>query len=77
MLSLGRPVMDILRRLFGWLWLAVTFVGRLVSFLFPRQMNPTTGKGNLHPTSYLDSLRGYAAWIVVNGECYRRNDNHP
>jgi hypothetical protein len=55
----------------SWLWNAIVVCGRLLAllaWLFPRQLKPTTGKGNLHPTSYLDALRGYAAWIVYHSE---------
>ncbi|GIZ49351.1 hypothetical protein CKM354_001238100 [Cercospora kikuchii] len=39
----------------------------LIATAFPRSLRPTKDTGELHPTAYLDALRGYAAWIVYNG----------
>lgn len=53
-------------------------IGKLLSFcisifsylfiLFPRSLKPASNKQShqLHPTAYLDALRGYAAWIAYN-----------
>ncbi|USW54820.1 Putative acyltransferase 3 domain-containing protein [Septoria linicola] len=40
-----------------------------VAIIFPRSLKPTNPKEahELHPTAYLDALRGYAAWVVYNG----------
>jgi peptidoglycan/LPS O-acetylase OafA/YrhL len=49
-------------------WSIVCLILYHLAIIFPRRLRPANDRPihELHPTAYLDALRGYAAWIVYN-----------
>jgi peptidoglycan/LPS O-acetylase OafA/YrhL len=51
-------------------WSILCLVLHHLTIIFPRRLRPAHGNKDLHPTAYLDAVRGFAAWIVYNGHIF-------
>ncbi|SMR53040.1 unnamed protein product [Zymoseptoria tritici ST99CH_1E4] len=60
-------------------WSILCLLLHRLTIIFPRRLRPAHNLSHheLHPTAYLDAVRGFAAWIVYNGHIFNHKPYQP